>query len=92
MILSPLEDGQSVEVGMPVLPRYDFSEKEELGREEGGDDWDDVGVPSMLNSASEVTGFSGVSREDHQETVVLKCVPCSPFPAFVLWILLERGD
>jgi hypothetical protein len=90
MILSPLEDGESAETGTPVLPRYDFSEKEELAREEGRDDWDDVGVPSILNS--EVTGFSGVSREDRQETVVLKCVPCSPFPAFTLPIVLERGD
>jgi hypothetical protein len=66
MILSPSSDGECAETGTPVLPRSDFSEKEKLAREEGGEDWDDVGVPSMLNS--EVTGFSGVSREDRQET------------------------
>ena len=66
MILSPSEDGECAETGMPDLPRSDFSEKEELAREEGREDWDDVGVLSILNS--EVAGFSRVSREDCQET------------------------
>ena len=70
MILSPLEDGECVETGMPLadLPRSDFSEKEdsELEREEGGEDWDDLGDLSVLNS--EVAGFSRVSKENHQET------------------------
>ena len=67
MILSPSSsDGECAETGMPDLPRSGFSEKEELAREEGRDDWDDVGVLSTLNS--EVNGFSRVSREDCQET------------------------
>jgi hypothetical protein len=42
MILSPSSDGECVEMGTPVLPRSDFSKKEELAREEGREDWDNV--------------------------------------------------
>lgn len=72
MILSPFSDGESAETGTPVLPRSDFSEKEELAREEGREDWDNVGILSILNS--EVTGFSGVSREERQETSPQVCI------------------